>query len=175
MNLWFRVIVVLSAALFRRALGPLDASVLRFRVWPNDLDINLHMNNGRYLTIMDLGRVDLMLRTGLGRMAFKSKWAPLVGSATIRFRRSLDPFQSYQLKSRIVCWDEKWFFIEQQFERRGELIAAGLIKGLLRGRDGNIPTAEVLRSLNLNLPSPEMPEQIRVWRQAETASTDGPA
>ena len=30
------------------------------RVWPNDLDTNAHMNNGRYLTLMDLGRFDLM-------------------------------------------------------------------------------------------------------------------
>lgn len=175
MNLYFRFVFVLLMALFRRVLGPLDESVHSFRVWPNDLDVNFHMNNGRYLTIMDLGRVDLMIRTGLGWMALRRGWSPLVGSATIRFRRSLDPFQTYQLKSRVLCWDEKWFFIEQRFERRGELIAAGLVKGLLRGREGNIPTADVLRSLNLNVPSPEIPEYIRLWRRSEAASANGAA
>jgi len=175
MNLWFRFVYVLITSLFRRALGPLDESVHAFRVWPTDLDVNLHMNNGRYLTIMDLGRLDLILRTGLGRIALKRGWAPLVGSAVIRFRRSLDPFQRYQLKSRIVCWDEKWFFIEQRFERNGDLIALGMVKGLLRSRDGNIPTAEALRAVGADTVSPEMPEPVRVWRQSETASTDGPA
>jgi acyl-CoA thioesterase FadM len=167
MNLWFRFVVVLFTAFFRRRLNPLDESVLDFRVWPTDLDVNFHMNNGRYLTIMDLGRVDLMLRTGLGRMALKRKWSPLVGSATIRFRRSLDPFQRYRLMSRILCWDDKWFFIEQRFLRRDELIAVGLVKGLLRGRAGNIPTAAVMEALNLRIASPEIPPSIRLWLESE--------
>jgi acyl-CoA thioesterase FadM len=167
MNLWFRSLVVLFTAFFRRRLNPLDESVLDFRVWPTDLDVNFHMNNGRYLTIMDLGRVDLMLRTGLGRMALKRKWSPLVGSATIRFRQSLNPFQRYRLKSRILCWDDKWFFIEQRFVRHNELVAVGLVKGLLRGRSGNIPTAGVLEALNLRIASPEMPHSIRLWQESE--------
>jgi len=175
MNLYFRFLMVLVASFFRQPLQTFDESALDFRVWPTDLDVNFHMNNGRYLTIMDLGRVDLMLRTGLGRMALKRNWSPLVGSATIHFRRSLDPFQRFQLRSRILCWGEKWFFIEQVFERRGELIAVGTVKGLLRGRLGNIPTAEVLRSLNLNVSSPEIPEHIRLWQQSEAASASRPA
>ena len=63
MNLILRMIKVLVAALFGQRLGVLDSSILTFRVWPNDLDINLHMNNGRYLTIMDLGpSVPMMVR-----------------------------------------------------------------------------------------------------------------
>jgi len=167
MNLWFRSLLVLFTVFFRRRLNPLDESVLVFRVWPTDLDINFHMNNGRYLTIMDLGRVDLMLRTGLGRLALKRKWSPLVGSATIRFRQSLNPFQRYRLKSRILCWDNKWFFIEQRFVRQNELIAVGLVKGLLRGRSGNIPTAAVLEAMNLRVASPEIPHSIRLWQESE--------
>jgi len=170
MNLWLRFAAVLITAFFRRSLNPLDESLLTFRVWPTDLDVNGHMNNGRYLTIMDLGRADLMVRTGLGRMALTRGWAPLVGSATIRFRRSLHPFQRYQLKSRILCWDEKWFFIDQRFERQGEPIASGVVKGLLRGRTGNVPTAEVLDSLKIAIPSPEMPSAVRTWVQSEDAS-----
>ncbi|HXC61738.1 MAG TPA: thioesterase family protein [Nitrospiria bacterium] len=165
MNLWLRFIIVLLTAFFRQALGPLDESVLTFRVWPNDLDINGHMNNGRYLTLMDLGRLDVIVRTGMGRTVLRRKWYPLVGSATIRFRFSLEPFQSYQLKSRIICWDKKWFFIEQRFERRGEIIAVGWVKGLLRGPGGNVPSSEVLHSINADIPSPEMPSAIRLWQQ----------
>ena len=31
-----------------------------FRVWPTDLDLLRHVNNGVYLTIMDIGRLDLL-------------------------------------------------------------------------------------------------------------------
>ena len=65
MNLWLRLILQLLKSRFAAALEPLGTSVRRGRVWPTDLDVSLHMNNGRYLTLMDLGRLDLMLRTGV--------------------------------------------------------------------------------------------------------------
>ncbi|MBJ7417049.1 MAG: thioesterase family protein, partial [Niveispirillum sp.] len=69
MNLIFRLLrVVLAALLSGRRVEPLGTSILGFRVWLNDIDTNLHMNNGRYFTIADLGRVDLMIRTGMLKM-----------------------------------------------------------------------------------------------------------
>src|SRR3954469_20908042 len=115
MNLILRLIKVLVAALFGQRLDILDSSALTFRVWPNDLDIYLHMNNGRYLTVMDLGRTDLLIRWGLGGVMLgglggfrlKRRWMPVVGAATIQFRRSLSPFQRFRLHTRVLCWDEK--------------------------------------------------------------------
>ncbi len=167
MSLLVRLVAVLLGLLVRGRLGPLDESVVTFRVWPNDLDLNGHMNNGRYLTLMDLGRVDLMGRIGVARTAITRRWRPVVGSATIRFRRSLRPFERYTLKSRVVCWDEKWFFIEQRFERGGTVVAVGLVKGLMRGPAGNVPTAEVLRAIDVTLASPDMPPAIRLWQQSD--------
>lgn len=65
MNLIFRLAKVLITAFFRDRLSLLDESVLEFRVLPTDLDVNLHMNNARYLSVMDLGRLDLLVRAGL--------------------------------------------------------------------------------------------------------------
>ncbi|HBU98209.1 MAG TPA: thioesterase, partial [Thalassospira lucentensis] len=56
MNLIFRLIRVLILSLVRSRLDPLDPSVLHFRAWPFDLDINVHMTNSRYFALMDLGR-----------------------------------------------------------------------------------------------------------------------
>ena len=160
--------VLLAAALGSR-LAPLGESVVSFRVWPNDLDSNLHMNNGRYLTVMDLGRLDLMFRTGLGSVILKRRWRPMVGSAFIRFRRALAPFERYNLTTRVVCWDEKWFWIEHRFERGGELIAVGVIKGLFRERTGNVPTAEVLAVLGVTEPR-RIPDWILAWQRAEAGN-----
>lgn len=168
MNLLLRLAAVLIGLLVRRqGLGPLDESAVAFRVWPNDLDLNRHMNNGRYLALMDLGRVDLMGRIGVMRVALRRGWRPVIGSAAIRFRRSLRPFETYRLRSRVVCWDDKWFFIEQRFERGDTVAAVGLVKGLMRSRDGNVPTAEVLRSVGVSLPSPPAPAAIRLWQEAD--------
>ena len=53
MNLWLRLIKVVLRALFARRIGILDTSRITLRVWPNDLDFNGHVNNGRFLTLAD--------------------------------------------------------------------------------------------------------------------------
>ena len=147
----------------RPPLDPLGESVLRFRVWPNDLDINLHMNNGRYLGMMDLGRLDLAFRTGLGRAITRHRWKPLVGGITMRYRRSLAPFARYELHTRMLGWDAKWCFLEQRFLQKGELIAEGVVKLLFRGPDGNIPSQALLPLTGYAGPTPELPDAVRRW------------
>lgn len=150
----------------RPPLDPLEVSVLRFRVWPNDLDVNLHMNNGRFLSVMDLGRFDLSFRTGLGRAMLRHRWKPLVGGITIRYRRSLAPFARYELHTRLQGWDGKWFFLEQRFLKEGELAAEGVVRALFRGREGNVPPADVLRQAGYGgESSPELPEAVRRWAE----------
>lgn len=71
MNLIFRLIRVIVHAVFREKLGPFDESKVNFRVLPNDLDLNFHMNNGRYLTLMDLGRIDYFVRCGIAKASYQ--------------------------------------------------------------------------------------------------------
>ena len=73
MNLLLRLLRVLIAARFRGRIDVLDESVLNLVVWPTDLDLNLHMNNGRYLSVMDLGRIDHVARTGLQRLIVRNQ------------------------------------------------------------------------------------------------------
>ena len=157
MNLLIRLALLLVRSLLRQErIGPLEVATLRFRVLPNDLDLNLHMNNGRYLTLMDLGRIDLMNRMGLMRLAFRGHWLPVLGGAVIRYHRPLKVFQQYELTSRVACWDNKWFYLEQRFVRDGKPVASAIVKGLVRGPGGSIPTGDVLRSLGVTLQSPPM-------------------
>ncbi len=167
MNLLLRLIRTVIAALFRSRLDILDVSVVNLRVWPNDLDFNGHMNNGRYLTLMDLGRIDLILRAGLGKYFLTGKWMPIVASAKVRFRRPLGPLQKYQLHSRLLCWDDKWFIVEQRFMVNERPVAIAYVKGLFRDRKGNIPPSEVLLALGHTAPSPPMPESVQLWMEAE--------
>ncbi len=166
MVLLFRTLWKALTLKLRPPLDPLGTSVLVFRVWPNDLDVNIHMNNGRFLSVMDLGRFDLSFRTRLGRVMLRNRWQALVGGVTIRYRRSLDPFERYELRTRILGWDAKWFFLEQRFLKRGgDLAAEGVVRALFRGREGNVPIAEVLSQMGYEGPALEVPESIRHWAE----------
>lgn len=167
MNLLWRLWIVLIQSFFRRRLHALSESVLNLTVLPNDLDLNLHMNNGRYLSVMDLGRLDLLLRADLLPLLVKHRWQPLVGAVNIRYKQSLAPLKRYRLHTKIVAWDEKWFYIEQRFERRNRLIASAHVKALFRSPKGNVTPDEVFGLLKMNIDPPKMPERVRKWIETE--------
>src|SRR5919107_2916800 len=101
MNLWFRFLHLILASFARPRLDPLSqASNLCYRVWPHDLDISMHVNNSRYWALMDLGRLDIIIRSGLWRAVVRNRWAPIVNAATIRFRRELTPFRRFRIETR---------------------------------------------------------------------------
>lgn len=177
MNLVFRVLwLILRSFVVPKITHVLTPARLTLRVLPNDLDTNWHMNNGRYLTIMDLGRFDLILRTGLWRLMLQKKSVPILASATIRYRLPLDPFQRYHLDTRIVCWDAKWTFIEQRFmhadgDKAGAVAAIGLVKGsFFDKRAGTtVPTQDLLDILGIEDHSPPFSPEITAWQAADEA------
>jgi acyl-CoA thioesterase FadM len=115
LNLWLRLLRLIIGSFFWPKLDPTaDASCLTFRVWPHDLDLSMHMNNGRYWSLMDLGRADLIIRSGLWRAILRHRWAPIVNSAKIRFRRELRLFRRFRIETRIVAWTETFVVMEHR-------------------------------------------------------------
>jgi acyl-CoA thioesterase FadM len=159
MNLIFRLIWLFVSARKRERIELIEASELVLRVLPTDLDINLHLTNARYLSMMDLGRTELIIQTGMLRKVLARRWLPVVAVANLKFYKQIDPFQRFKLITRVVGWDEKWFYIEQRFMADGKLAAVGVIKGLFRGKSGNVPTEEMLLLAGYAGDDLELPEE----------------
>ncbi|MFM6971226.1 MAG: acyl-CoA thioesterase, partial [Rhodoluna sp.] len=102
MNLWFRLVYVLLSWRRRPRLSWQDVGRRRFRVWPTDLDVFKHMNNGVFLTLLDIGRYDLSLRSGAWQRWKKLGWYPVVVAETVTFRKSLMPWQQFDLETKII-------------------------------------------------------------------------
>lgn len=170
MVLLFRLIFTLLASIFKSRITPFGTAVVHFRVWPNDLDLNNHMNSGRYVSFMDVGRIDLLARMRLLRKVMRRGWRPIAGGTMIRYRRSLLPFERFTLRSRVVTWDDKWFYFEHIMENaRGELAATAIVRGLLRGKEGNVaPRDFIAISARPDLQPPPIPEAIARWNEAES-------
>ena len=163
-NLYLRLLKFLLMLPFVRSRPLLDASHIAFRVWPNDCDINLHLNNGRYLTFMDLGRMHLLAQIGLLRELPRRRWAPVLSAVEISFIRPIQPFQKFDLVTRLLSWDEKYFYMEQRFEAGGRLCAVALVKGLFLHRRERVQSHAILAALRLDgMPAPAMPETVRHW------------
>lgn len=177
MNLLLRLILLLGLhGVRRRPLKTLlDVSVYRTRVWVTDLDLNVHMNNGRFLSLMDLGRVDLMLGLGLLLPVLKRGWMPVVAASTIRYRRSLDFGQRFTLCTRVVGWDDKWTYMEQVFRGTDQrLVARAWVKAAIRRRGGGTVPIDELAALagQRGGVSPPLPASLTAWIAAEQQLAD---
>jgi len=135
MNLIFRMLYVLIRSLFCERLEEGNyVSELSLHVLPNDIDINLHMNNGRYLTICDLNRVDIFARSGLLKAMFKRSWIPVIAEHTMTYKKPLGIFMGYQVRTEVTHWDEKFFYMKHAFSRDGRIMAEGTSTGCVYAR-----------------------------------------
>ena len=110
---------------------------------------------------MDLGRVELILQTGLFKKLLQRHWLPVVANVSIQFKRQINPFQRFVLKTRVIGWDKKWLYIEQRFETEQGVAAVGVIKGVFRDRRHSIPTEELLALAGYDGPPPDLTDEVR--------------
>ena len=78
MNLYFRLILIIIDSFFKPKIDFDRELSLNLRVMPNDLDLNSHLNNGRYLTLLDLASIALFLRSGIFKRLFSPASNPLL-------------------------------------------------------------------------------------------------
>lgn len=166
MRLRLRFLWLLLSSFWKKPLGLLDESVLNLVVFPNDVDIS-KISNDRYTALMDLGRMDIALRGGLRKAMATLKWMPVVTFNTIRFRYPLKIFQKYQLKTKIIWWDETMLYWEQILERKGRTIATGHICGTLFDKKGKVPSEVIIKETGQSVTKPEKPPVIAKLREIE--------
>ena len=165
MNLYLRLFLLVIRLIGLPRRGLLEESRVAFRVLPNDCDINFHMNNGRYLSFMDLGRVHLMTQVGLMKVILRKRWMPVLAAAEVNFIRQLAPFQRFELVTRLVTWDGKYAYMEQRFEAGGALCAHAFVKGLFLDRGGRVDNSTVVAEIGYAGAPPPFPEALRLWAE----------
>lgn len=166
MNLFLRLLLLFLTYRFRPRCDVLGPARKHFLVWPPDLDELFHVNNGVYLSMLDVARVDMLLRSGMAQRLRRAGFYPVVAAETIRFRRSLQLFQAFEVETRIIGWDEKAFIIQHHFLRRDELVAEAVVRArFLKRKGGTVSTHELLTLLGRSDTSPALPEWIDAWNR----------
>jgi acyl-CoA thioesterase FadM len=177
MNLWLRLLWYIMTRAQRGKLEmPRQPSELLFRVWPTDLDLSLHMNNGRYLTIMDLGRIDLIVRSGLWRAMREHGWTPIASTILIRFRREMRLFDKFRLQTQLVAWSESSVVIEHRFvlvggANDGQVSARALFKGGIydRATRAFVPVSRLMQEIGIAADSPPLPPEATAFLASDDA------
>lgn len=160
----FRTMLHLFTSRFRRRLGYYDVAYTRLRVLPTDLDILRHMNNGVYLSIFDIGRFELLRRTGLLAAFNRKGWYPVVASETITFRKSLTLWQAFTVESRIIGVDERAAYVEHRAVVDGEIYAQAYVRArFVKRAGGTVSMAELLDVVGEPAADLKLPEWLVTW------------
>jgi acyl-CoA thioesterase FadM len=137
---------------------------ITMRVMPNDLDLLRHVNNGIYLSLMDLGRMDLMIRTGKWKELGRRGWYPVAASVTVTYRRSLRLWERYTLETKVIGFDEKAMYVEQRFVRDNEVYVNAIMRArFLKKTGGTVTIAELGELAGIDPTTMPIPEWIAAW------------
>lgn len=151
------------------ALPPLGAHVSTHRVWPWDLDPWWELNNGRTLTLYDLGRIPMAIRMGLVETLRRNKWGFTVAGNTVRYRRRIKMFHKFTQVARTIGWDDRFVYMEQSMWIGGDcanhmLLRVAIVGG---GRKGLVSPAELMAAMGYEGPSPALPDWVLAWIEAD--------
>ena len=162
--MFLRLVVVFLRSRLRGRARPLGPVRTPFRVRLSDLDPLGHVNNGVYFTLFDLGRVELMLRSGMYRRFNERGWYVVVAAETGTFRRELRPFRRFDLDTRILGWDERHLYFEHRVVSGGRTATSAVVQVRFLARDGERIAPERVVDLLPNAPNrPQLPEWVAEW------------
>lgn len=149
------------------ALPVLGTHVSHHICWPWDLDPWMELNNGRTLTLFDLGRIPLLARTGLRQVLKDTGWGIAVAGNSTRYRRRIKAFHRITMHSRCIGWDARFFYMDQSMWRQGECCSQILIRAAFTSDAGIVPPAQVMDRLGKPPESPALPDWVRAWIAAD--------
>ncbi|SPJ22958.1 thioesterase family protein [Palleronia abyssalis] len=168
MNLYFRLFWTLLRAFWLPKLTLTAQLEREFRVLPNDIDVNLHMNNGRYLTIADLMIVEFFARTGFLKTLIRNRWKPVLGGSIITYRRQLKLGEKYKVRYHWIGSDARWNYLAFKFiGSDGRLSASGYCKGAAVSRMGLVTIVDAFAAWGTSIPDVMLPDAVLHWKECE--------
>ncbi|MBX3422169.1 MAG: thioesterase family protein [Pirellulaceae bacterium] len=152
-------------------MGPFDVHHSYHRCWPWDLDPWMELNNGRTLTLYDLGRIPMAVRIGLVDALRSAKWGLTVAGVSVRYRQRIRMFERVAMQTRLIGWDDRFLYMEQSMWN-GKLCANHILvrAAVVDFAAGGIVAPErVVERYKPGLVSPPLPDWVQQWIASERA------
>lgn len=144
-----------------------DVSATSFRIRPWDIDMFLEVNNGRVLTLYDLGRFDFSIRVGLAKALKQNKWGLVVAGSTVRYRRRIRMFEKVTIYTQVVGYEERWVYIVQSMWVKGVPATSILLRTGITSKGKVVPAREVVDALGIGEWNPALHPWVKDWIHSE--------
>lgn len=144
-----------------------DIHISTHRCWPVDIDMFGELNNGRTLTLYDLGRLVMGHRMGFLDVIKKNKWGMTMAGASVRYRHRVRMFQKFTMHTRAIGRDDRFLYLQQTMWRGDKATSSVLYRTAVTDKNGIVHTQKVADALGYSDWNPGMPEWVLNWIKAE--------
>jgi acyl-CoA thioesterase FadM len=136
-----------------------------------ETDYNIHKSNSTYFSDLDESRMGLCTRIlipgiwskdrSLEKQGIKGKIGVYLGAVHCTFHREIKPYQSFEVRSRVLGWDRKWLVIVSFFvlpakgKKEEVLLASALSKYVIKKGRFTVSPDHCLRVAGWLPPKPE--------------------
>jgi acyl-CoA thioesterase FadM len=134
-----------------------------FICMPWDIDMFLEMNNGRVLTLCDVGRFVMAIRIGLIRILREKKWGLVVAGSTVQYRKRIRMFDKVTLRTQIAAYDDRWIYITQSMWVGGKPASSVLLRTGVTSKGRVIASDQVRTAMGLQDWQPEPSPWVQAW------------
>lgn len=135
---------------------------------PWDLDPWKELNNGRTLTLYDLGRAPFATRVGITAALRRKRWGMTVAGSSVRYRRRIKLMHRIEMRTRAIGWDHRFLYVEQSMWRGGEALNHVLLRLAVTDGKGIVAPERLIAELGEpGLESPALPDWVQAWIAAD--------
>jgi len=152
--------VVIQSGLQKKKNLLYEESTINLRVLPQDIDPFMELNNGRYVTLLDLGRFGYGANVKISKFLKANQWSLTIVGTYNEYRFRLRLFQKFTLKTKISGYDEKWFYFFQKAERNNKTHMASVVKFAFTSKKGIVLPKEVIKAMGEDYDPNKLPNWI---------------
>jgi len=102
----------------------------------------MEMNNGRVITLYDLGRFHLVFAANMDSLLREKGWGLAIASSTVRYRKRVTLFDKVTMRSQLAGADERWLYIRQSMWVKGQPTSSILLRAAITHNGKAIPIQE---------------------------------
>ncbi len=164
---YIRMALHARAARSQSPLTLTDTHVSHHRITPFDIDPWRELNNGRTLTLFDLGRVGMGIRMGLPQVLRRHGWGLTVAGNTTRYRKRVTLGDRLEMRTRTIGWDHRFLYLEQSMWRDDDCTSHMLLRSAIVENRRMMEPARLLAALDQPQTSPPLPEWVTAWADAD--------
>lgn len=162
-----RLAIELVIAMRKPKLAPGEVHISHHTCMPWDIDFAMELNNGRTLTLYDLGRLPLAVRGGILGVLRKNGWNFTMAGVVVRYRRRVTMFQKLEMHSQTIGRDARFIYIQQVMYHKGEATSSVVYRVAAFTKQGIVPTDDFVAAMGHPDWNPIMPEWVQKWSEAE--------